>query len=317
MPLIRRVFLLPLFFLLSAAPMFSQGSRDSVAIENEGLSGRISQLGAELQSIYHKKTDTEFLWQGDPEYWAGRAPVMFPVNVRFKEHRYTYKGKEYEMPFLGLAVGADFEVLPTGSIREAALQLKSNDETLRHYPFPFRFEVRYRLQANRLLNQFTVENTGDETLYFALGGHPGFNCPLEGGKERGDYQIVFEEELSVDRPEISGGLIQAKRIPYLDSEKRLVLDDSRIPNGGMFLMDAPSRRIGVGGKDEQAYVSVDLGDFPNVNMWTPPGMPFVCIEPMVAHHDVADSPMAIEEKSYLVALPAGESRFYQFSIIIP
>ena len=34
-------------------------------IENEDLRVAVSTVGAELQSIYGKGTDTEYLWQGD------------------------------------------------------------------------------------------------------------------------------------------------------------------------------------------------------------------------------------------------------------
>ena len=76
------------------------------------------------------------------------------------------------------------------------------------------------------------------------------------------------------------------------------------------------RRIGLGLENEPPFVEVDLGNFPNVNLWSPPGYPFACIEPMVSHHDLHDSPLAIEKKRHLMALPGGQSVEYHFSIII-
>ena len=43
-------------------------------LENEQLKVTVSDAGAEIRSIVGKKTGTEYLWQGDPTYWAGRAP---------------------------------------------------------------------------------------------------------------------------------------------------------------------------------------------------------------------------------------------------
>ncbi len=294
----------------------AQSSPRNISIENEALSVMINTSGAELQSIRHKKTGTEYLWQGDPTYWSGRAPIMFPVNVRFKDERFTFKGISYEMPRMGLAVQSNFAVLPSQSPDSVTLILTSNEKTLRHYPFPFEFRINFRLEENRLIHQFMVANTGQETMYFALGGHPGFACPFVAGRGRGDYELTFSESLDVDRNEIVDSLIQPTRRPFLKNENRLALDDSRIPNGGMLLLDTPSRQIGVGLKGRPPFITLDLGDFPNVNLWSPPGMPYACIEPMIAHHDPVDSPVAIEEKSHLIALPAGESRTYQFSIIV-
>jgi galactose mutarotase-like enzyme len=45
-------------------------------------------------------------------------------------------------------------------------------------------------------------------------------------------------------------------------------------------------------------------------------MPFVCIEPMVSHHDLQDSPMDIDEKSYLISLEPGKTKRYAFSVIV-
>ena len=51
-------------------------------IENEYLSVSVEDIGAQLKSIYHKKSETEFLWQGDPKYWKGRAYNLFPIVCR-------------------------------------------------------------------------------------------------------------------------------------------------------------------------------------------------------------------------------------------
>ena len=48
------------------------------SIENKILKATVDTSGAQLQSIYSKATETEYLWQGDPAYWAGRAYNLFP-----------------------------------------------------------------------------------------------------------------------------------------------------------------------------------------------------------------------------------------------
>lgn len=303
-----------LMFFVAGSFYGCQAPNDFV-IENEFLIVQIEKKGAQLQRIYHKQTESEILWQGDSAYWLNRSPVMFPVNVRFKDERFTYKGIEYEMPRMGLAVISDFTV-DQKSEQEASFVLESNDETKKYYPFDFRFELSYRLDKNKLVNQFTVENKGIESMYFALGGHPGFDCPFENGLDRSAYQYVFERELKLDRIEISNSLVQENHIPFLRHERILRLDDLRIPNGGMFMKNIENRQIGVSEVGKAPFVSVDLGDFPNVNLWSPPGMPFACIEPMVSHHDVENSPIEIEKKSHLIKLAAGSKKVYTYTIIV-
>ena len=80
----------------------------------------------------------------------------------------------------------------------------------------------------------------------------------------------------------------------------------------MFQEDMPARKIGVGLADMLPYVTVDLGDFPNA-ISGPSGMPFVCIEPMVAHH--VQSPCWLSIKSRFIP-EGGEAKTYAFMIIV-
>ena len=115
---------------------------------------------------------------------------------------------------------------------------------------------------------------------------------------------------------VENSLVHPKKITWLKDEDSFGLDDARIPDGGMFVKNSPFDWIGIGLKDQEPVVKVELGNFPNVNIWTPPGYPFVCIEPMASHHDVVDSPLEIEHKSHLISLPPGQSRDYYFKVII-
>ena len=72
-------------------------------IENEFLTVDVNENGAELWSIKSKKTGIEYLWQGNAEYWKGRAPILFPICGRLFEGKYFYDGKEYAMPIHGIA----------------------------------------------------------------------------------------------------------------------------------------------------------------------------------------------------------------------
>lgn len=290
-------------------------AQQNLCVENRFLKVEVNTLGAELQSIKSLKTGTEYLWQGDKEHWEGKAPVMFPVNVKFKDAHFLYKGKEYQMPDMGLAKISKFKMIDIRK-EEVVLVLESNSATLEKYPFPFRLQISYRLSGKKLINEFVVENTGEETMYFALGGHPGFRFPIEGKSERSQNGFVFDKKYTIKRTEIAGGLVQDNEIPFLNNENGFAFNDERIPNAGMFLKNMPSRKISIGAIDQPVYITVDLKDFPNVNMWTPPGMPFACIEPMLGHHDFQNTALEIDKKTYLTALQAGKKKSYSFSIII-
>ena len=61
-------------------------------IHNDALTVTIDGLGAQLMSIT-AADGTEYLWNGDPAYWAGRAPNLFPYVGRLTNDRYTYGGE--------------------------------------------------------------------------------------------------------------------------------------------------------------------------------------------------------------------------------
>ena len=77
-------------------------------IENEYLSVAVEETGAQLKSIYHKESKTEFLWQGDPKYWKGRAYNLFPIVGRLYDGKYIYDGKTYELERHGFARNKKF-----------------------------------------------------------------------------------------------------------------------------------------------------------------------------------------------------------------
>lgn len=78
------------------------------SIENDRLRVEINDIGAELYSIKDKTDGFEYLWQGDPQYWSGRAYNLFPICGRITEGRYTYKGGSYDICLHGFARDAVF-----------------------------------------------------------------------------------------------------------------------------------------------------------------------------------------------------------------
>ena len=291
----------------------AQAGAESVRIENVHLLVTLSTLGAELQNIQSKQSGKEYLWQGDPAYWNRRAPLMFPVNVKFRNDHYTFDGKRYEMPKLGLVHQRELEV-SSRSRSSVTMTLTSNEDTLRYYPFNFRFSIRYSLIDTELLHEFTIENLGARTMYYALGGHPGFAFSSDGAKTRADYRLTLPQPTTIDRVTLSEGLIQPYTIPFLNNEDHLAMDDPRIPKSGMLLLASGVPQFGIARKGKSAFLTVNLGSFPNVNIWSPPGMPYVAIEPQLGHHDLANSPIAIEDKNYLTEQAGNSTAKYHFSI---
>jgi len=306
-------------FLLISSHFFVQAQKsENLKLENDKLCVLINPFGAELQSILDKKTNKEYIWQGDTTYWSSRSPVMFPIVVRVKDDCFTYKNVSYTMPRVGLALIYNFKKLPSDKSNEIKLEMISDETTLPNYPFQFRFIVTYTLNNNKLLVSYLVENKGKETMYYNCGGHPGINCEIDSTHRRSDYQFSFSKKATIKHLKVANGLVQPYSLTLLDNENQLKLNDPRIPSDGtgMIVLNMPARQIGVGYVGKSPYISVDLGNFPNVNLWAPVNSPFISIEPIAGHHDFANAPVEIDKKSQFLSLSAGQSKFYYYSISV-
>ena len=69
-----------------------------ITIRNGIWGARISETGAELKSLVALSSGQEYIWSGDPAWWNGSAPVLFPVIGGLKGGEYSYQGKTYTLP---------------------------------------------------------------------------------------------------------------------------------------------------------------------------------------------------------------------------
>lgn len=249
-------------------------------IKSKDLTVTISSRGAELQSI-QSGDGTEYLWQGNPAYWTSHAPNIFPYVARLTEGKFRYKGGVFGFGNHGLVRYADLTVTESGP-DSVTYQLISNADTLRQYPFPFCYTMRYRVAGNRLVMHTTVENTGSERMYFAVGGHPGFNVPLEEGLAFSDYYLAFDEPADPYR------ILLADSGAVTPQQERYTLQDSRcIPLAhSLFDHDAivlhnTAKTVTIKAEKGKRSVTVSFPDFRYVGFWHKPktDAPYVCVEP--------------------------------------
>ncbi len=81
-----------------------------IQLEHDLLRISIAEKGAELQSLYRKDLNLEYLWSGDPAYWGKFSPVLFPIVGGLKDNTYFYKGQAYQLGRHGFARDMEFSV---------------------------------------------------------------------------------------------------------------------------------------------------------------------------------------------------------------
>lgn len=252
-------------------------------IKNELLTIDINDEGAELFSI-KDKDGTEYLWQGDPAYWVRRSPTLFPFVGRLVDGCYTFKGKKYEMNIHGFLKESLLTVV-SQSEDAIVFSLVDNETTRMQYPFSFEFLLTYTLKGAVLDVAFAVKNTGDETMYFGIGAHPGFFVPLEEGLPFTSHYLAFEKKTDAQRMGVSDDCFLAgadEPLPLVDGVK-LPLTHELFDRDALILKDV-DRTISLRSESGKKALTVRYPDMAYLGIWSKPhtDAPFVCIEPWVS-----------------------------------
>lgn len=278
-------------------------------LENDRLKVKISSLGAEMQSILRLEDGTQYLWQGDTQYWARRASNLFPVCGRLAGGGYLYQGKKYEMGSHGFARGKEWTVLHQKS-DSLTLQLLPDEETLAQYPFQFALEMTYTLADDSLTVTTIVHNEGEAVMPFAVGGHPGFNVPLTEGEVFENYSLGFDEPCQPEwldtTPDTCFWTGNVKELPLVENQW-LPLTHDLFDGDAIFLRNT-ARGVTLHSTLSNRQVHLAFPDSPFLGIWHTPKTeaPFVCIEPWVASPSPVGGLEDIMEKADMIHLEPGQ-----------
>ncbi len=284
-------------------------------IQNEFLTVTVSAKGAELMRIV-AADGTEYVWQGDPKYWADRSPNIFPSVGRLTNGKYRLDGNWYELGCHGFAWLSNFEVVKAETTY-LELLLTDSEETLKIYPRKFAFTVAYSLEGNKLDILFKIENKDSKELPFGLGGHPGFNVPLAAGKKFEDYQLRFSEkcepEMYLVTPQY---LFSGETAPYpLKDDQIIPLEHSLFNDDAIVLRNA-AREVTLETAGDSHSVTVTYPGMRYIGFWHKPhsDAPYVCIEPWCSLASFQDVPAIFEEREDLLRLAPGKTYENRWSI---
>ncbi|WP_026839038.1 aldose 1-epimerase family protein [Gillisia sp. JM1] len=266
-------------------------------LENEFLSIGIKSTGAELCSIVNKLTGTEYIWQGNPAFWASHAPILFPIIGALKEDTYFFEGIKYHLPKHGFFRNNDTVVLKQKGNDQLTFSLKFSEDTLKSYPFKFELEVSFMLKGKALKVKHEVFNLDTKEIYFSIGGHPAFNAPLFLGESYEDYSLEFDQNLNLETHILTnGGLISNKTESVLKDENRIQLRKDLFNNDALIFEAIPSKKVSLLSKHSGKILSVEYSDFENLGIWAKPNAPYVCIEPWLGIADFEDTDQDLKNK---------------------
>lgn len=305
------------------------------SIENEKLKVCIAEHGAEMQSIINKGSNREYLWQGDPEIWKEQAPNLFPYIARLTDGKYTFEDKTYEMEIHGFMKYMSLK----GKKRQenkAVFRLEDNDKTREQYPFKFVSAVEYELIGNVIQITYHVENQDHKTMYFGIGGHPGFQVPLEEGKNFEDYylefkhdedactgQIVREDcecpsEISPRRVVMSEDCFVVGEESYQLEEGRYISLTHRLFDHDAIVLKSAGHRVKLMCENGKNAVTLEFPGMDYLGIWHKPGVkaPYVCLEPWTSLPSRKGIIEDLKNQENLIALEPGKVYENQWRIVI-
>lgn len=290
-----------------------------IELTRGAMTARISTLGAELVSLC--RNGNEYLWQGDPAFWHGQSPLLFPNTGNFWEGKYRHDNQEIHLEKHGFARNMEFSVV-SQTADSVTLGIHSTDDTLRVYPFPFFLFVTYRLAESDIEVEWFVRNEGDSDMFFAIGAHPAFFLPDFDPAETVHGYFKFDTTAPIDY------LIPTEK-GCVDAEhpQRLELDAQGMMPITPKTFDIDTYVIEAGAisrctlltPGRVPYLAVDF-HMPVLSLWAPtidrPDCPFVAIEPWMGSCDTVGYTGDLADRRHINRLAPAEHFRTSYKIIL-
>lgn len=286
------------------------------SLENEHLKVEVDKTGAELKSLKRKKDGREYMWYADAKYWGRTSPVLFPIVGSLNGKTYRYNGKSYEMNQHGFARDMEF-TLKEQTKDSIWFELKANEETMAKYPFDFLLEIGYKLHEYSVQVLWRVENNGDKEMYFSIGGHPAFICPVTEHAKQTDCYLYFETEKNLKSDILENGLIAEESKEYPLQEGYLKITEDLFDGDALVIEHNQTKKAALCMPDKTPYLTVCF-DAPLFGVWSPvkKQAPFICIEPWYGRADRADFKGELAEREWGNTLKAKEEFEVSYTIEI-
>ncbi|MEH7457969.1 aldose 1-epimerase family protein [Bacillus sp. JJ1127] len=288
----------------------------TATIQNKKLIVSLSEKGAELQSIRLKEDNTEYMWQGNPKYWGRCAPILFPIIGRLVDNTYYVDGKPYSLTQHGFARDLTFSIKEQSETK-ITYAVSSNRETSQKYPYEFELSVSYELDEQNIHVTYEVHNPASKEMFFSIGAHPGFNCPLVEGGSFTDYHLSFHGPEHLETSILEGAFLSKEKRLIAKNTTELPLTYDLFKNDALIFENMNTSEISIRSHKHNKFVKVAFEGFPFVGVWTQSNdAPFLCIEPWYGIADELEPAKDFKEKKGVQSLQANETFTCRYSITI-
>ena len=123
------------------------------------------------------------------------------------------------------------------------LKLMANEATRSCFPYEFSLMVSYQLLGNHLMVNYQVKNCQDSPMYFSIGAHPGFVCPIIPESQFEDYSLTWEKKETLERIYLSEGLRNGQTTPLMEQSNCLPLSHELFKDDALIVKAPQSQWI--------------------------------------------------------------------------
>lgn len=290
----------------------------TIQLTNQSITVTLKSLGAEIISI-KDSAGTEYLWQGDPDFWSGQAPVLFPIIGCLRNGKATVSGdKTCSFGRHGIARKKEFALLSSTDTK-AVFSLRADGETKQQYPFDFELQMIYELEGSGVKIIHKVINHDSIKMPYCVGGHPAFRCPISEGESFEDYVVEFEypETARCAKLNEDGLINNDNRVTVLEDSAILAVKHSLFYEDALIFDQLRSRKATLKHKDLDKGICVTFPDFDYLGIWSSANDgPFVAIEPWSGTSTCTDEDDVFEHKRGIRTLEPGTDESLSFTIDI-
>jgi len=284
-------------------------------LQNNVLIVKVKSFGAELCSVFSSKNNIEYIWQANQELWPRHAPNLFPIVGKLKDNSYNYLNNKYQLPQHGFARDSDFICVEETEFK-LTFELTANEETLKHYPFHFSLQISYTLTGNSLITNYKIYNPSNSEIYFSVGAHPAFNCPLQTSETFEDYSIVFPTKKEIVINTLNDGLIKNNTKTISLNETKLKVSKTLFDNDALVFMNSQIENVSLISNKTKHGVSMECNNWPFFGIWTKKNSEkFVCLEPWFGIADSETTNSNFTNKKGIIKLLPEQNFDCSFNII--
>ena len=295
-----------------------------IELKSDQLQVQFQTFGGALSSI-KDKDGVEYLWQGDPTYWSGQAPVLFPICGSVRNDTVVYENKDGsheigKIPRHGLVRKKEFDLVDQTD-NSVTFAIEDTEEMYENFPYHFRLEITYIVTGKTIRTEYKIYNKESEkSMPYFIGGHPGFNCPLLADEVYEDYYLEFEEPETCSVPKLfpETGMLDFKdRSSWLDNQKELGLNYDLFSYDAVTLDELESRKVALRSRKHDKGLRLHFEEFPNLIVWSTLNKgPFIALEPWSGLSTSLEEGDRLEEKKDVRILKPGQVDHIGFDIEI-